>query len=88
MSQELKGKVAWITGGGSAASSSRIPMYWALTSPSACRRPARAIARSGKLALVANRAENSVSVLSIEGKDVKVVDTVALAAPGAPTWTT
>jgi DNA-binding beta-propeller fold protein YncE len=33
---------------------------------------------------VANRAENSVSVLSIEGKTVKVIDTVALSAPGAP----
>jgi DNA-binding beta-propeller fold protein YncE len=43
-----------------------------------------AIRRSGDLALVTNRAENSVSVLSIDGKEVKVVDTVALAAPGAP----
>ncbi len=43
-----------------------------------------AISRAGDLALVANRAENTVSVLAIEGKDVKVVDTVALAAAGAP----
>ena len=37
-----------------------------------------AINRAGKLALVANRADNSVSVLSIAGKEVKVVDTVAM----------
>jgi DNA-binding beta-propeller fold protein YncE len=43
-----------------------------------------AISRAGSLALVANRAENTVSVLAIDGKEVKVVDTVALAAPGAP----
>jgi DNA-binding beta-propeller fold protein YncE len=43
-----------------------------------------AISHAGDLALVTNRAENTVSVLSIEGKAVKVVDTVALAAPGAP----
>ncbi len=43
-----------------------------------------AINRAGTLALVANRAENSVSVLSIEGMTVKVIDTVALSAPGAP----
>jgi DNA-binding beta-propeller fold protein YncE len=43
-----------------------------------------AINRAGTLALVANRAENSVSVLSIEGKTVKVIDTVALSSPGAP----
>jgi len=43
-----------------------------------------AINRAGNLALVTNRAENTVSVLSIAGKEVKVVDTVALAAPGAP----
>ncbi len=43
-----------------------------------------AISRAGDLALVANRAENTVSVLAIDGKDVKVVDTVALAAAGAP----
>jgi DNA-binding beta-propeller fold protein YncE len=43
-----------------------------------------AINRAGNLALVANRADNSVSVLSISGKTVTVVDTVALAAPDAP----
>src|SRR5256885_2221452 len=43
-----------------------------------------AFSRDGKLALVANRAENSVSVLTIDGKDVKVADTVALSAQGAP----
>jgi DNA-binding beta-propeller fold protein YncE len=37
-----------------------------------------AINRAGNLALVANRADNSVSVLSISGKEVKVVDTVAM----------
>jgi DNA-binding beta-propeller fold protein YncE len=37
-----------------------------------------AINRAGNLALVANRADNSVSVLSISGKEVKVVDTVAI----------
>jgi DNA-binding beta-propeller fold protein YncE len=42
-----------------------------------------AINRAGDLALVTNRADNTVSVLAIEGKTVKVVDTVALAAPGA-----
>jgi len=35
-----------------------------------------AINRAGTLALVANRADDTVSVLSINGKDVKVVDTV------------
>jgi DNA-binding beta-propeller fold protein YncE len=43
-----------------------------------------AINRAGNLALVANRADNSVSVLSISGKNVAVVGTVALAPPGAP----
>jgi hypothetical protein len=43
-----------------------------------------AINRAGTLALVTNRADNTVSVLTIQGKEVKVVDTVALAAPGAP----
>ncbi len=43
-----------------------------------------AVSRAGNLALVANRADNSVSVLSISGKEVTVVDTVALSAPGAP----
>lgn len=37
-----------------------------------------AINRAGNLALVANRADNSVSVLSISGKDVKLVDAVAM----------
>jgi DNA-binding beta-propeller fold protein YncE len=36
------------------------------------------ISPSGKLALVANRADNSISVLSINGSDVKVIDTVAM----------
>ena len=36
------------------------------------------INKAGTLALVANRAENSISVLSIAGKDVKVVDTVPM----------
>jgi YVTN family beta-propeller protein len=35
-----------------------------------------AINRAGNLALVANRADNSVTVLSISGKQVKVVDSV------------
>jgi len=43
-----------------------------------------AINRAGNLALVANRADNTVSVLSIAGKEVQVVDTVALSAEGAP----
>src|SRR5512140_2380441 len=37
-----------------------------------------AINRAGNLALVANRADNSITVLSIHGKDVKVTDTVAM----------
>jgi len=36
------------------------------------------INRAGNLALVANRADNSVSVLSIRGKQVKLIDTVAM----------
>ncbi len=43
-----------------------------------------AINRTGNLALVANRADNTVSVLTISGKTVTVVDTVALAPAGAP----
>jgi DNA-binding beta-propeller fold protein YncE len=39
-----------------------------------------AINRAGTLALVANRADDTVSVLSISGKDVKVVDTVSVSA--------
>jgi WD40 repeat protein len=37
-----------------------------------------AINRAGTLALVANRADKSISVLSINGNDVKLVDTVAM----------
>jgi DNA-binding beta-propeller fold protein YncE len=36
------------------------------------------INRAGNLALVANRADNSISVLAIQGKDVKLVDTVPM----------
>jgi DNA-binding beta-propeller fold protein YncE len=36
------------------------------------------INRAGNLALVTNRADNSISVLSIQGKDVKLIDTVAM----------
>lgn len=43
-----------------------------------------AINRAGNLALVTNRADNSVSVLSISGKTVAVVGTVALAPAGTP----
>jgi DNA-binding beta-propeller fold protein YncE len=43
-----------------------------------------AINAAGTLALVADRADSAVSVLSIDGKDVRVLDTVALSAPGAP----
>jgi len=43
-----------------------------------------AINRAGTLALVANRADDTVSVLSIEGKNVKLVDTVSVASPAAP----
>jgi YVTN family beta-propeller protein len=43
-----------------------------------------AINRAGNLALVANRADNSVSVLSISGKNVSVVSTVAVAPADAP----
>ena len=37
-----------------------------------------AINRTGDLALVTNRADNSISVLSIQGKEVKAVDTVPM----------
>jgi DNA-binding beta-propeller fold protein YncE len=37
-----------------------------------------AINRAGDLALVTNRADNSISVLSIQGKDVKLLDTVPM----------
>lgn len=43
-----------------------------------------AINHAGNLALVANRAENTVGVLSISGKTVSLVGTVALAPPDAP----
>lgn len=36
------------------------------------------INRAGNLALIANRADNSISVVSIDGKQVKLVDTVAM----------
>src|SRR5206468_4755511 len=36
------------------------------------------ISPSGKMALVANRGDNSISVLSVNGTDVKVTDTVAM----------
>ena len=42
-----------------------------------------AINHAGTLALVANRADDSISVLSIDGKTVKLVDTVSLASPAA-----
>jgi DNA-binding beta-propeller fold protein YncE len=42
-----------------------------------------AINRAGTLALVANLADESVGVLSIDGKNVKLVDTVSLASPPA-----
>ena len=32
---------------------------------------------SGKMALVANRGDNSISVLSVNGTDVKVTDTIS-----------
>ena len=38
------------------------------------------INRAGNLALVTNRADNSISVLSIDGKQVKVIDTVSSAS--------
>jgi DNA-binding beta-propeller fold protein YncE len=42
-----------------------------------------AINRAGTLALVTNRADDTVSALSIDGKNVKVVDTVSVAGPAA-----
>lgn len=41
-----------------------------------------AIAPDGKWALVCNRAEGTVSVLSIDGKDVKITDTVTVGNAG------
>jgi DNA-binding beta-propeller fold protein YncE len=43
-----------------------------------------AVNRAGTLALVANRADNTVSVLTISGKSVSLVGNVALAPAGAP----
>jgi DNA-binding beta-propeller fold protein YncE len=44
-----------------------------------------AINHTGTLALVANRADNTVSVVSISGRDGKVVDTIQLTTPnGGP----
>jgi DNA-binding beta-propeller fold protein YncE len=43
-----------------------------------------AINKAGTLALVANRADDSVSVLSIEGKNVKPVGTVSVATQPTP----
>ena len=43
-----------------------------------------AINRSGTLALVANRAEDSVTVLAIDGKNVKPVGTVSVATQPTP----
>ena len=40
-----------------------------------------AISADGKMALVANRDDGSISVLSLNGKDVKVTDTVTIGAP-------
>jgi len=42
-----------------------------------------AINKTGTLALIANRADDTVSVLSISGKEVKVVDTVSVSSGGA-----
>ena len=36
------------------------------------------ISPDGKLALIAHRADNSVGVIAIDGRDVKLVDTVAM----------
>src|SRR5882672_3111230 len=44
-----------------------------------------AINRAGTLALVANRAEDSVTVLAIDGKNVKPVGTVSVATQPTPT---
>ena len=40
-----------------------------------------AIARDGKLALVANRGDGTISALTIDGKTVKVADTVTVGTP-------
>ncbi|MEJ0068785.1 MAG: hypothetical protein WDO24_08735 [Pseudomonadota bacterium] len=49
-----------------------------------------AINKAGDMALVTNRADNSISVLSIKGKEVKLTDTIAMATrwrrwPSRPT---
>jgi DNA-binding beta-propeller fold protein YncE len=41
-----------------------------------------AISANGKMALVANRDDGTITVLSIDGKDVKVTDTVTVGAAG------
>lgn len=41
-----------------------------------------AINRAGTLALVANRADDTVSVLAIDGKQVKLIDTVSVSSGG------
>jgi DNA-binding beta-propeller fold protein YncE len=43
-----------------------------------------AINHAGNLALIADRADNSVSVLTINGKEVKLVDTLALSEQAMP----
>lgn len=43
-----------------------------------------AISMKGDMALVAHRADNAVGVLSIKGKEVKLVDTVKVSADNAP----
>ena len=44
----------------------------------ASSRSRMAINRAGNLALIANRADNSISVLSIQGKQVRLIDTVMI----------
>jgi DNA-binding beta-propeller fold protein YncE len=52
-----------------------------LTTINAGKQPSgMAISPKGDLALVANRADGSLSVLSIKGRDIKVVDTVSIGA--------
>ena len=43
-----------------------------------------AVNRAGNLGLIANRADNSISVVTINGKEVKLVDTVALEEQDTP----
>ena len=40
----------------------------------------------GKMALVANRGDNSISVLSVNGTDVKITDTVQEAVTASRRW--